>query len=142
LALRQAVDLIVEQQHLQIDVAAHHVDEVIAADRQAVAVARHEPNGKLRPHSLDAGRDRRRAPVDAVDAVGLHVIRKPTRAADAADEHDLLARNAEARHDALDLGQDRVVTATRAPADFLIRHEVLARQRTGIGVRNLWVDAE
>src|SRR5438876_1223388 len=38
LPLRQAVDPVVEQQDLDVEVAAHGVDQVVAADAQAVAV--------------------------------------------------------------------------------------------------------
>ena len=44
LALGQAVDLVVEQDDLQVDVAADGVDQVVAADRQAVAVAGDDPD--------------------------------------------------------------------------------------------------
>jgi hypothetical protein len=44
LALREAVDLVVEQQDGDVDVAAQRVDQVVAADRQAVAVTRHDPH--------------------------------------------------------------------------------------------------
>ena len=39
LALGEPVDLVVEQQDREVDVAAQRVDEVVAADRQRVAVA-------------------------------------------------------------------------------------------------------
>ena len=87
LALRQTVDLVVEQQDLEVDVAAERVDEVVAADRQRVPVAGHDPDVELRLRGREPGRDRGRAPVDAVEAVGVHVIREPAAAADARDEH-------------------------------------------------------
>src|SRR5205085_1884277 len=40
LALRQPVDAVVEEDDLEVDVAPEGVDEVVAADREAVAVAR------------------------------------------------------------------------------------------------------
>ena len=44
LALGQAVDLVVEQDDLQVHVAPQRVDHVVAADRQAVAVAGDDPD--------------------------------------------------------------------------------------------------
>src|SRR5215218_2431460 len=38
LALRQPVDPIVEQQDCQVDVASQYVDQMVAADRQRVAI--------------------------------------------------------------------------------------------------------
>src|SRR5581483_2514370 len=76
----------------------------------------------------EAGGDRRRAAVDRVHPVGMHVVGEARRAADARDEDDALARDAELGHDALDGGEDRVVAAPRAPADLLVGLEVLRRQ--------------
>ena len=125
LALGQAVDLIVEQQDLAIEVAAQHVHRVVAADRQRVAVAGDDPHVELGVGELDAGRDRRRAAVDRVEAVARHVIRKAARAADAADEHRLLARDAEVGHRPLHGLQHRIIAAARAPADLLVARPVL-----------------
>ena len=125
LPLRQAVDLVVEEQDLQVHVAAQRVDQVVAADRERVAVAGHDPHREVGPRDRQARRDRRRATVDRVHPVRLHVVREPRRAADAGDEDDVLARHAELRHERLQRGEDRVVAAARAPADFLVGLEVL-----------------
>src|SRR5207245_2110124 len=74
-----------------------------------------------------ARRDRRRAAVNAVHAVGIHVVGEAARAADAADPHHVFAPDAQLRHDLLHLGQDGVVPAAGAPAHFLIRDEVFFR---------------
>jgi hypothetical protein len=44
LALRKAIDLVVEKQDLAIEVAAQDVHRVVAADRQRVAVAGDDPH--------------------------------------------------------------------------------------------------
>ena len=59
LALGEAVDPVVEQQDRHVDVAAQGVDEVVAADRQGVAVAGDDPHREVRAGGGDAGRDRR-----------------------------------------------------------------------------------
>ena len=97
LALGEAVDAVVEEQDLQVDVAAQHVDQVVAADRERVAVAGDHPDRQLRPRHLEPGGDRRRAAVDGVEAVGVHVVREAARAADARDEDEVLARRRRAR---------------------------------------------
>ncbi len=48
LALRQPVDAVVEQQDLEVDVAPQRMDEVVAADRQAVAVSGDHPYRQVR----------------------------------------------------------------------------------------------
>ena len=72
--------------------------------------------------------DGRGAAVDAVDAVGVHVVGKAAGAADAGDEDEVLARDAQRRQHLLHLGQDRVVAAAGAPADVLVGLEVLLGQ--------------
>ena len=74
LGLGQPVDPVVEQKDLQVDVAAQRVDQVVAADRQRVAVTRRDPHREIRARHREPGRDRRRAPVDRVHAVRVHVV--------------------------------------------------------------------
>ena len=97
LALGQPVDPVVEHDQVDVDVAAHRVDDVVAADRQRVAVAGDDPDHEVRPGGLEPGRERRRPAVDRVEAVRVHVVRQPARAADARDEHDVLARRSRSR---------------------------------------------
>ena len=125
LALGQAVDLIVEQQDLAVEVAAQDVHRVVAADAQCVAVAGDDPYVELGIGELDAGGEGRRAAVDGVEAVGRHVIRKAARAADAADEHGLFTRHAEVGHGPLHRLQHRIIAAAGAPAHFLVARPVL-----------------
>ena len=134
LALGQAVDAVVEHDQLDVDVAAHRVDDVVAADRQRVAVAGDDPDHQVGAGRLEPGGQGRRAAVDGVEAVGVHVVRQPAGAADAADEDDVLLGVAEVGHHLLGLGQDRVVAAAGAPADLLVGHEVLAGERDDLGV--------
>ena len=79
---------------------------------------------QVRPHRLEPRRHRRRPAVDRVHAVRVHVVRKAAGAADARDEHDLLARDAERRHHLLHLREDGIVAAARAPADVLVAGEI------------------
>ena len=55
LTLGQAVDAVVEQQDRHVHVAAQRVDEVVAADRQRVAVAGHDPHREVLTGGRDAG---------------------------------------------------------------------------------------
>ena len=63
-------------QDRQVHVAAQRVDQVVATDRQHVAVAGDDPHVEVGARQRDAGGDRRRAAVDAVHAVGVHVVRE------------------------------------------------------------------
>ena len=131
LALGQPVDLVVEQQDLDRHVAAQRVDQVVAADRQGVAVAGHDPDREVGARQREPGGERRRAAVDAVDAVGVHVVGEAARAADPGDEDDSLRRQPQLGQELLDRGEDRVVAAARAPARLLVGGEVLLGQRLG-----------
>ena len=79
LALGQPVDAVVEHDHVDVDVAAHRVDDVVAADRERVAVAGDDPDHQVRPRGLEPGRERRRAAVDRVEAERVHVVRQAAR---------------------------------------------------------------
>ena len=136
LALGQTVDLVVEQQDREVHVPAQRVDQVVAADREPVAVAGDDPHVEVRSRHRDAGGDRGRAAVDAVHPVGVHVVREPARAADAAHEHLVLRPPAELGHEQLHRGEHRVVTAAGTPADLLVRREVLAGQGDRVSHRS------
>ena len=120
LTLGEAVNLVVEQQHVDVDVAAQRVKRVIAADRQRVAVAHHEPYVEFRIGQLGARGERRRAAVNGVEAVRGHVIGKSGGAADAGEEDQILQRNLQLRKRPVNVLDDGVIAAARAPADFLV----------------------
>ena len=101
---------------------------MIAANGQRVAVARNHPDAEFGIGGFDSRRNRRRASVDAVKAVSVHVVRKSRRTANAGNKNHLFARNAQVRHNLLHVVEDRVVAAARAPAHFLVRHEVFLVQ--------------
>ena len=76
---------------------------------------------------LQAGGERRRPAVDGVEAVGVHVVGEAAGAADA-ETNTIFSRGMPSRRQGLlHLGQDRVVAAAGAPADFLVAGEVLRR---------------
>src|SRR3974377_1967349 len=52
------------------------------------------------------GAVRRCAPVDPVNAVGVHVVRQPGRTPDARDEDELLGLDARLRQEELDRGRE------------------------------------
>ena len=125
LPLGQAVNLVVEQQHLTIEVAPEQVHRVIATDRQRIAVAGDDPDVEVRIGQLHPCRHRRRATVDGVETVGLHVIGETRRTADAADEYGVFRLHAQFGHGPLHRLQDRIVAATGTPAHFLVGFPIL-----------------
>src|SRR5262249_38891253 len=72
------------------------------------------------------------APVDRMEPEGVDVVREATRAADARDEREVLARDAELGQDLLDLREDGVVAAAGTPADVLVGDEILLAE-LGLG---------
>ena len=128
LALGEPVDLVVEHDDLEAHVATQRVDQVVAADREHVAVAADDPHVEVGARQRDAGGHGRRTTVDRVHAVRVHVVREARRAPDAGHEHHVLRLHAELGELELHRREDRVVAATRAPADLLVGLEVLAAQ--------------
>ena len=70
----ETVDTVVEEDVIDVEVAADRVDKMIAADREGVAVAGDHPHAQFGIGTLDSGRDRRCAAVNAVKPVGVHVV--------------------------------------------------------------------
>src|SRR5438477_8952834 len=128
LALGQSVDLVVEQNDVEVDVAAQHVQHVVAADGQAVAIARHHPYVEIGIRELDTGGNRRRAPMHGVETVRGHIVRKARRTADAAHEHGALTHESYVRARLLHRFENCVVAAARTPADLLVRGIIFGRE--------------
>src|SRR5699024_12386481 len=98
-------DPVVEEQDRHVDVAAHGVDEVVAADGEGVAVAGDDPDREVGAARGQAGGDGRGAAVDGVHPVGVEVVREAGGAADAGDEGDVLLAQAELGQEALQIGR-------------------------------------
>ena len=96
-----------EEQYLGVDVPADRVEEVIASDGQAVAIAGHDPDREFGTARLDASGEGRGTSVNRMESVGVHVVREATGTTDARYEHDILSWDAEVGHDALNVGEDR-----------------------------------
>ena len=128
LPLGQAVNPVVEHEHLDAHVAAQHVNGVVAADRQGIAVTGGDPDFEVRVGQLDARGHGGRAPVNRVKAERIHVVREAAGAADARNHHEFFARDAQLRKYGLHRGQNGVVAATGAPADFLIGLKIFLGQ--------------
>ncbi len=98
---------------------------MVAANGQAVAIAGHQPDIQFRVGQLYPGGKSRCPAMDGVKSICGHIIGEARRAADAGDENDILRRRADIREGLLHPFQDRIVTATGAPANFLIRGKIL-----------------
>src|SRR5699024_1461602 len=129
LPLGEPIDLVVEQQDRDVDVAAQCMDQVVATDRQRVAVTGHHEHRQVVPGGRHPGGDGRGTAVDGVHPVAVHVVREPGGTPDPGHDHGVLASDPELRHEAEEGGQDRVVATTGAPAHLLVGGEVLAGQR-------------
>src|SRR4029453_17541178 len=112
-------------QDRDVDVAPQGVDQVVATDRQGVAVTRHHQHVQVGPGQGQSRGDGRCPAVDGVHPGGVHVVREAGRPADAGHEHRVLAADAEVGHEQVDGGEDRVVAAAGAPADLLVAGPVL-----------------
>src|SRR5688500_16761941 len=100
---------------------------MVAADRQAIAVARDHPHVEVGAGYRESRGDRRGTPVDRVHAVRVHVVGEPTRATDAGHEDRALGGGAELGHQHLDRLEDAVVATSGTPAHLLVGRPVLLR---------------
>ena len=131
LALGHAVDVVVHDDVSHVDVAPAGVQEVVAADRVAVAVAARDHDRQIRPRHFQAGGERQRTAVHAVEAVAIGVGGNARRAADAGHDADLFRRQAQLREGAAERHQHVIIAAAGAPdrlhVGFVVRLFVDAR---------------
>ena len=129
LTLGQTVDLVVEEDDVDVDVAADGVDKVVTADCEGVTVTGCLPDAEGRVGHLHTGGNRCCTAVDGVETEGIHIVRETRGTADTGDDDDAFLGISEVfadgRKRARQRCEDSVVTATRAPAGFLIALEVL-----------------
>ena len=120
LSLGEAVDLVVHQHDIQVYVAADGVDEVVATDGEAVAVAGNKPYADVGAGRLDAGSDGGATAVNGVEAVRVHVVRQTRGAADTRDDGHIIGRGADFGHRFMQAAEHGVVAASGTPANVLI----------------------
>ena len=93
---------------------------MVAADGEAVAVARHLPYGQFGVCGLHAGGYGASAPVYGVEAVGVQVVRHAARAAYARYDYRVVGLNSYFRHCFLQGGADGMVAAAGAETYVLV----------------------
>ena len=74
LPLRETIDAVVQQNHIQVDIASHGMDEVVTTDGKSVTIARYLPNGKVRIGYLCTRRDGCGTTMNGLHGVGISVI--------------------------------------------------------------------
>jgi hypothetical protein len=115
LALGHAIDLVVHHDVGQVDVAPAGMQEVVAADREAVAVAAGDQHREVGTRQLQAGGHRQGAAMHAVEAIHAGVGGNPRGAADAGDDRDFFRRQGQFGQGAGDRIQYGVIAATGTP---------------------------
>lgn len=126
LAFGQAVYLIVEQEDIEVEVAPQYMDEVIAANGEAIAIAGNDPYVQPGVGHAEAGGNSRCAPVNAVHSVGVHVIGKPAGATDAGNEDRFVLFFAQFGQYGLHLFEYGIVATAGAPSHVLVGGEVFS----------------
>ena len=120
LTFGEAVDFVVEEDDVEVDVAAHRVDEVVAADSEAVAVAGDVPDGEVGTCGLESGGNGEAATMNGVHAIGLQIVGHTAGASDAGDNGGLPGSHTEFGHRFLHGGGNGVVTASGTEFQGLI----------------------
>ncbi len=120
----KAVNLIVEENYIDVDIPADGMDEMVASDSKGIPIATSLPYGKPWIGHLDAGSYSRGPAVYGMETVSVHIIRKTGRAAYAAYHHIafpyIIASLAYLGKSPLQRSQNGVITAAGAPAHLLI----------------------
>ena len=92
LALGHAIDAVVHDDIGHVDVAPAGMEEMVAADGIAVAVAARHHDRQVRPRHFQSGGERQRTAVHAMEAVAIGIGRNARRAADTGHDDDIFRR--------------------------------------------------
>ena len=125
----QTINLVVEKDDVDVDIAPDGVDEMVASDSQGIAVTAGLPYGKPGIGHLYACRNCCCPSVDAVEAVGIHIVGQTRRAAYTRNHHIALLVVVQGLthlgESPLKSREHCVVAATGAPPHLLIALEIL-----------------
>ena len=134
LACGQTINLVVHRDVQQIDIPAHRVDKVIAADSESVTVAACDDYAEVVIRKLDAGRHRQRAAVKRMHAVSVNESRQVRRTSNPADGDNIVGLDLEFDKRLLERRQHTEIAATGAPVRINFPFRVREREFTGIGL--------
>ena len=116
LSARHTIDVVVEENDRQIDVATAAVEKMIAADGGAVAVSCNDNDVEFRACELDARCKRNCSPVCCVYGVKVHIARAARGTANAGDNDGIvLCKALRTLYRLCNAFQCRAVAAARAP---------------------------
>src|SRR6185437_469188 len=131
LAGGQTVNLVVHDDVKQIDVAAHGVNEVIAADAEAVSISPGYDHSQPVVSELHACGHSQGAAVERVHTVGIDVAGEVRGTADAADGNDIVQGNLQLYQSLLNGGEDAVIAAAGTPVRIGFAFRIGDRQCAG-----------
>ena len=106
---------------------------MVAADAQSVAITGNDPNTQVGTSGFQSACYCCRTAMNAMHAIGIHVVREAAATADTGNDRDIFPGDAKRGHDLLHLRQDGVISAAGAPAYFLVSYKILRGKRDGIG---------
>src|SRR6059036_3380159 len=134
LACGQTINLVVHRQIQQIDIPAHRVNKVIAADSESVTVTACDDYAEVVIRKLDAGRYRQRPAVKRMHAVSVNEPREVRRTSNTADGDNIVGLDLEFDKRLLERRQHTEIAATGAPVRINFPFKVREREFTGIGL--------
>lgn len=127
---RHAIDVVVDDDGGEVQVAPGSVDEMVSTDGGGVPVSHDDNDMELGLGQLDARGESKRPPVGGVDRIEIHVDGKPARAADARYEGNLVFFQSCPVDGADEGSQENPVAAAWAPdmRKFLVMPEIFVNQ--------------
>ena len=118
LAFRQTVDGVVHDHVAHVEIASSRVNEVAAANGEGITITAERQHLQCGVCHLDAGRNRHRSAVHGVETVGAREERQSARAADTADQDDILRCIALGAQRVIDGVEHAEIAAAGAPRGF------------------------
>src|SRR5450432_4146531 len=100
------------------------MNRMISANTKRIPISRYNPNTEFRPGSLQPRSNGGCPAMDGMHAIGIHVIRETAAAADTRNDNNIFPGYTHCWHHFLHLRKYRIITATRAPAYFLVSDKI------------------
>src|SRR5688572_4942965 len=104
------------------------MNSMVTTDTQSIPIACNDPHAQFGSGSLQSTGNCCSTAMDRVHTIRVHIIGEAAAAADTGNDYDVFLRNTQTRHNLLHLCQNGIVSATGAPAYFLVGGKIFWRQ--------------
>jgi len=103
LAFCKTIYLVIEQQNINVEIAAQQVNGMVSPNAEPIAIACNDPDAKFGAGGFKAGGYSSGATMNRVHTIRIHIVWKAGTAANAGNDHNILPRDARLRQNGLHL---------------------------------------